>query len=318
MQTRFLGNTGEELSVIGFGAAAIGGGRDYAFAARDEAESVATVIRALESGINWIDTAPKYADGYSEELVGKALAEWGGKVFVATKCGYPFDEDARRPAPNLKAKTIYREIDESLRRLRVERVDLYQIHWPKPEEDIEEAYGAVANLVDRGKVRFAGVSNFSVDQMERIVGIHPLASLQPPYSMLRRDIEDDILPYCMRRKIGVLIYSPMQSGLLSGSFSRRRIESLPDGDWRKHNASFIEPRLSLNLRLIDSLRALGREAGLTLPQLAIAWTLRDPVVTSAIVGARTPDQIEASASAGKIALDAELISRIEALLAEEA
>ena len=316
MKRRCLGRTDVELSVVGFGAGAVGGGRDYAVALRDETDAVATIIRALECGINWIDTAPKYADGYAEELVGKALAEWGEEVFVATKCGYPYDENSGKPMPNLKAETIYREIDESLSRIGVERIDLYQIHWPYPDEDIEEAYAAVADLVHRGKVRFAGVSNFSVEQMRRVESIHPIASLQPPYSMLRRDIEDGVLEYCSRNGIGVLVYSPMQSGLLSGSFSRERIDSLPKGDWRRWDKNFCEPELTANLARIEKLKHLAADAGLTLPELAIAWTFRDTAVTAAIVGARTPDQIGATSRAGEVTLDADLIAHIETILLE--
>jgi aryl-alcohol dehydrogenase-like predicted oxidoreductase len=314
MQKRMLGATGVELSVVGFGAAAVGGGRDYGYVSRDADESVATILRALETGINWIDTAPKYADGYAEELVGRALSEWGEAVFVVTKCGYPYDEETARPMHNLKRSTILREIDESLRRLRVDRIDLYQIHWPMPDEDIEEAYSAIADLVTAGKVRFPAVSNFSVEQMARVAPTMPIASNQLPYSLFRRDIEADALPYCAANDIAVLAYSPMQSGLLSGAFTRERIESLPAGDWRRYDENFREPKLTRNLFVVARLTEIAARRGLALPELAIAWTLRRPEVTAAIVGARSPEQVEITARAGMVVLDPETISEVEEIL----
>ena len=314
MQTRLLGNTGAELSVIGFGAAAIAGGRDYGFVERDADEAIRTIIRAFEFGINWVDTAPKYADGCVEELVGRALKEWGAPVFVATKCGYSFDEHAQKPVRNLKRASIFREIDDSLRRLCVEWIDLYQVHWPVPDEDIEEAFTAVSDLIDMGKVRFAGVSNFSVEQLKRIAHIRTLDALQPPYNMLERGIEASILPYCRERNIGVLAYSPMLSGLLTGAFDRARIESLPERDWRRHIPHFSEPLLTRNLQIISDLTEVAQELEVTLPQLAVAWTIAHTGITAAIVGARTPSQIAGTAAAGSLSLGPETLAKIEAII----
>lgn len=312
MQTRQLGFTDLHLTTVGFGAASIGGGSNYGFAHRDETESIATIHRALELGINWIDTAPAYGKGHAEELVGRALADWPERVFIATKCGSRWREDNRGYA-SLKADSIREEVEASLRRMNVEVIDLYQVHWPHPDEDLEEGWATIADLIRAGKVRYAGASNFSVAQLKRVQAIHPVAALQPPYSMLDRRIEADLLPFCAENDIGVIIYSPMQSGLLTGKFTRDVIEGLEPGDWRLRQPQFKEPQLSANLDFIDKLRQIAARYARPLAQLAIAWTLSRPEVTSAIVGARRPRQIEESAPAGDWALPDALLAEIEAL-----
>jgi len=250
-------------------------------------------------------------------VVGQALQGIKQQVFVATKCG-------RRQQPggdlygDLRPEFIREECENSLRRLHIERIDLYQIHWPQPDEQIEDAWTEISRLVQQGKVRYAGVSNFSVAQMERAQKIHPIASSQPPYNMLRREIEADVLPYCRKHNIGVLCYSPMQNGLLTGSFSKERIASLPANDFRKNVARFQEPELSITLNTVEKLKIVAARLSITCSQLAIAWTLRRPEVTSAIVGARKPSQIEETARAGDIVIPPDALSEIEAILQEHA
>lgn len=332
MQTRKLGYSDLHLTTVGLGTWAIGGGGwAYGWGPQDDADSMAAIRRALGLGINWIDTAAVYGLGHSEEIVGQAIAGRRDEVIIATKCGQVWDEGRRgrgAPAPTpyrrLKAESVRREVEASLRRLnpsinsghRVEVIDLYQIHWPDPDEDVEEAWGVIADLIREGKVRYGGVSNFSVEQLKRVQAIHPLASLQPPYSMLRRGIEEDLLPYCAANGIGVIVYSPMQAGLLTGKFTRERVERLPDDDWRKRNSHFQEPELSANLAFVEKLCPIAERNGRTVAQLAIAWVLRRPEVTAAIVGARRPSQVEETAPAGDWALSAEDIAEIDVLLAE--
>jgi aryl-alcohol dehydrogenase-like predicted oxidoreductase len=316
MQTRKLGNSDLHLTTIGLGAWAMGGG-DWAFGwgPQDDADSIAAIHRALELGINWIDMAPIYGLGHSEEVVGWAIAGRRDKVIIATKCGRAWDEQGN-PYSLLKAASIRREAEASLRRLNIEVIDLYQMHWPQPDEDIEEAWGVIADLIREGKVRYGGVSNFSVAQLKRIQPIHPVASLQPPYSIVRRNVEAELLPYCAANNIGVIVYSPMQAGLLTGKFSHERLAKLDSGDWRKNNLYFQEPSFSATLKLVDQLQPIARQRGRTVAQLAIAWVLRRPEVTVAIVGARHPDQIEETAPAGDWVLSEEEITEIESLLAE--
>jgi aryl-alcohol dehydrogenase-like predicted oxidoreductase len=299
------------LTTVGFGAASIGGGRAYGGAERDEKESIATVHRALDLGINWIDVAPAYGHGCAEELVGRALSGRSGHVYVATKCGRRWHQDGR-PYGSLKAESIREEVEASLRRLNVEVIDLYQVHWPRPEEDLEEAWGAIADLIRAGKVRYAGASNFSVAQLERVQAIHPVASLQPPYSILDRRIERELLPYCAANDIGVIVYSPMQAGLLTGKFDREHIAGLPPGDWRLRLRAFKEPQLTKNLACVEALRSIVVQFDRPLAQLAVAWTLHRPEVTAAIVGARRPSQIEESAPAGGWVLSGAVLQEIEA------
>jgi aryl-alcohol dehydrogenase-like predicted oxidoreductase len=288
MQTRKLGYSDLHLTTVGLGTWAIGGEWQWGWGPQDDAESIAAIQRAIDLGINWIDTAPAYGVGHSEEIVGRAIAGRRDQVTIATKCGMVWDEV----------------------------IDLYQIHWPNPDEDIEEAWAAIADMIGEGKIRYAGASNFSVAQLKRVQAIHPVASLQPPYSMLRRHVEQELLPYCAANDIGVVAYSPMQAGLMTGKFSKARLSSLPDGDWRKQNTFFIEPQLSANLALVEKLRPIAERNGKTLAQLAIAWVLRRPEMTAAIVGARRASQIEETAPAGDWILSQEDIAEIDTLLKE--
>src|SRR5262245_7401851 len=292
MQTRRLGNSDLAITPIGFGAWALGGG-DWAFAwgAQDDRESVAAIREALDLGVNWIDTAAVYGLGHSEEVVGKALEGVRDRPHVFTKCARVWDEK-RQIGKSLKAESIRRECENSLRRLNVERIDLPQMHWPEPDEDVEEGWTTLAKLEEEGKVRWIGVSNFNVSQMKRAAAISPITSLQPPYSMVRRDVEPDILPYCGQNNIGTIVYSPMQSGLLTGKMTRERIAALPANDWRREkNRHFLEPLLTRNLKLVELLKQIGAKHGRTPGEVAIAWTLRLPTVTAAIVGARRPGQL---------------------------
>lgn len=316
MRTKELGNTGKALTRVGLGTWAIGGGGwDHGWGPQDDENSIAAIHRALELGINWIDTAPAYGLGHSEEIVGRAIAGRRDQVFLATKCGLVWDQGSTSTYGRLTAESVRQEAEDSLRRLGVDVIDLYQIHWPDPEEQIEEGWSAIADLIQAGKVRYGGVSNFSVAQLECIRPTHPVASLQPPYNMVRREIEDDLLPYCAAHGIGVVVYSPMQSGLLTGKYDRAKIENLPEEDWRKDSPQFTEPELSANLALIEGLRPIAERNGRTLPQLSIAWTLRRPEVTAAIVGARHPSQIEETAQAAGWQLSDEDVAEIDALLA---
>jgi len=320
MQTRKLGYTDLHLTTVGLGTWAIGGGGwAYGWGPQDDADSIRTIQRALDLGINWIDTAAVYGLGHSEEIVGKAIRGRRDQVVIATKCGLVWDEGSTTPYGRLKAWSVRQEVEASLRRLGVDVIDLYQIHWPNPDEDIEEAWATIADLVREGKVRYAGVSNFSVEQMKRIQPIHPIASLQPPYNMLRRDIEAEILPFCAANNIGVIVYSPMASGVLTEKFSPQWGASLPEDDWRKKYSGHLrEPELSANLMLVEGLKAIASRYGRTVSQLAIAWTLRRPEVTAAIVGARRPEQIEQTAPAADWVLPPEVLAEIDDLLARRA
>jgi len=303
---------------MGLGTWAIGGGGwQWGWGPQDDAESIAALQRGLDLGINWIDTAAAYGLGRAEEVVGRAIAGRRGEVIVATKCGLVWDEGSTEVYGRLTAESVRAECEASLRRLNVEVIDLYQIHWPIDEEHLEEAWSTIADLIQEGKVRYAGVSNFIVAQLKRIQPIHPLASLQPPYSMLERGVEEELLPYCAANDIGLVVYSPMQAGLLTGKYTKERIASLPDEDWRKdRNPHFQEPALSANLALVEKLRPIAERNGRTLAQLAIAWVLQRPEVTAAIVGSRRPSQIEGTAPAGDWTLSAEDIAEIDALLTE--
>ena len=317
MAKRKLGHTDLHLTTVGLGTWAIGGtGYAYSWGPQDDSDSVSAIHRALALGINWIDTAPVYGLGHSEETVGKAVAGRRDQVFIATKCGLVWDEGTCAPYGRLTAESVKREAEASLRRLSVDTIDLYQIHWPNPEEDVEEGWGAIADLVGEGKVRYGGVSNFSVEQLQRILPIHPVASLQPPYSMIRRDIESELLPFCAAHDIGVIVYSPMQTGILTGRFTRERVANLPEDDWRKRAPTFLEPQLSANLALVEQLRPLAEKRGRTVAQLAIAWALRRLEVTAAIVGARRPEQIEETAPAADWVPSEEDIAAVERSLSE--
>lgn len=318
MQKRLLGDSDLNVTAIGVGAWAIGGGGwKFGWGPQDDGESVAAIRRALESGVNWIDTAAVYGLGHSEEIVARAVADSGGeRPYIFTKCERVWNERGEI-SPILKADSIRRECEASLRRLNVDVIDLYQIHWPEPDEDIEEGWTALAELKGEGKVRWIGVSNFNAAQMERARRIAPITSLQPPYSMLRRDIEQEILPYASEHKIGVIVYSPMASGLLSGAMTKERVDSFPPDDWRRNNPNFQEPKLSRNLRLAETLRAIGGRHGRTPGEVAIAWTLREPAVTAAIVGVRRPDQVGGVAGALSFRLGADELAEIEKALNDE-
>jgi aryl-alcohol dehydrogenase-like predicted oxidoreductase len=310
MRRRLFGETGLEISVVGFGAWALGGGWEWGWGPQDDADSIAAIERAIELGINWIDTAPAYGAGRSEEVVGRAVRQMAEKPFIFTKCGQEVRDGAA--VNELKAETIERQCEESLRRLGVEAIDLYQIHWPDPDEDIEEAWAACVALLSAGKVRHIGVSNFSVPQLDRIEALAHVETLQPPYSLINRGVEEEILPYCRRENLGVIAYSPMGSGLLTGAFSAERVASLPPNDFRSHAAQFREPELSKNLEAAERLRQIGEKHGASPGAVAVAWVLRDPVVTGAIVGFRRPDQVDGIVpTAGDLELGAEEIALAE-------
>jgi aryl-alcohol dehydrogenase-like predicted oxidoreductase len=307
------------LTTMGLGTYALGGsGWQWAWGQQDDADSIAALRRGLDLGINWIDCAAAYGLGHAEEVVGRAL-ERRDDVFVATKCGLVWDEGSGDVYGRLTAASVRAECEASLRRLKVDCIDLYQIHWPHDEEHLEEGWSTIADLVKEGKVRYAGVSNFSLAQIERVQRIHPVASIQPPYNMLVRGIEGELLPFCAAHSIGVLTYSPLQSGLLTGKVTRERVAALPADDWRRdYSPDFREPALSANLALVDGLRPIAARNGRTVAQLAIAWVLRRPEVTSAIVGARKPSHIEGTVDAGDWDLDPQDIAEIDALLADRA
>ena len=315
MRTRKLGWTDLELSVVGLGTWAMGG-NDWAFGwgPQDEEQSIGAIHRALDCGINWIDTAAVYGLGHSEEVVGRALDGMSEKPLVATKCGRVAAPDGSIQG-RLTRAGIRAEAEASLRRLGVEVIDLYQIHWPDPKGEIEKGWAAIAELVEEGKVRYAGVSNFTPPQLRHIAPIHPIASLQPPYSMLRRTAEKELLGYCAENRIGVVAYSPMQKGILTDKFTREWVEALPEGDHRLQDRMFQDPQLGAHLELVDGLRAIAGKHGRTVGELAVAWVLRRPEVTSAIVGARRPEQAEANAKAGDWELSAEDVAAVEELLA---
>jgi len=316
MQTNRLGWTDLELTTIGLGTWAMGGGGwSFAWGPQDDEESISTIHRTIELGINWIDTAPVYGLNHAEKVVGKALKGLKEKPIIATKCGRVWDEDGNISGC-LKKDSIHSEVEESLGRLGIDVIDLYQIHWPIPDEDIEEAWGAIADLIREGKVRYGGVSNFSVEQLKRIHPIHPVASIQPPYSILVRDIEHELLSFCEENNIGVIAYSPMQKGLLTGTFTSERMQNLPEDDHRRRDPMFQEPELSNNLAFVEKLYSIAEKKGKTVAQLAISWVLRRPEVTAAIVGARHPFQIEETVVAGELMLSKEDIVAIDILLDE--
>ena len=310
MTTKQLGNSDLHITPIGVGAWAIGGaGYAFGWGDQDDSESISAIRRAIELGINWIDTAAVYGLGHSEEVVARALEGVSNRPYVFTKCERSWGED-RQIVPCLKADSIRRECENSLRRLKVDVIDLYQIHWPQPDEDIEEGWTTMAELQREGKVRWIGVSNFNAEQMARAQAIAPITSLQPPYHLLKRDIEADILPYCLANNIGVISYSPMASGLLSGTMTRERIAALPADDWRSRGPNFQEPNLTANLALADKLKEIGARHGRSAGEAAIAWVLRHEAITAAIVGIRNAAQIEGLIGSGTFRLAAEEIAEI--------
>ena len=325
MRTRRLGNSDLDITVIGFGAWAIGGG-DWIFGwgPQDDADSVATIRRGIDLGINWVDTAAVYGLGHSEDVVARALAEIpaGRRPYVFTKSSLVWN-DQREVTHSLRADSIRREVEGSLKRLRVDAIDLYQIHWPRWGSSpagwnpgtIEEGWQAMADLTRAGKVRYIGVSNFTLDDLRRAHAIAPVTSVQPPFSLLRREIADALLPWCREHGVGVIVYSPMQSGLLTGAMTRERLASLPESDWRKRGKYFQEPYLSTALELVERLKAIGVRHGRGPGEVAIAWTLRHPAVTGAIVGARRPEQLDGIVGAADLMLTDEDVAELERVTA---
>src|ERR1700751_4878076 len=317
-ETRQLGNSDLRLTPIGYGAWAIGGGNwEFAWGAQDDDESVRTIERALDAGINWVDTAAIYGLGHSEEIVAKALKNSPHKPYVFTKCAMRWNAD-RQIYRSLKAESLQEELENSLRRLKVDVIDLYQIHWPNPEDEIEEGWETLARFKEQGKIRYIGVSNFNVEQMKRAQKIAPITSLQPPYSMLRRAIEEEILPFAQANKIGVINYSPMVSGLLTGKITAERVANFPEDDWRRRAPEFNEPRLSRNLRLVELLREIGKPHDVEPGVVAVAWTLHYPAITAAIVGGRGSQQVDGLAPALHFRLTEDEYNRINAFLSSNA
>jgi aryl-alcohol dehydrogenase-like predicted oxidoreductase len=313
LNTKQLGNSDLFITPVGYGSWAIGGsGWQFAWGKQNDDDSIAAIHRALELGVNWIDTAAVYGLGHSEEVVTRALATWPGpRPYVFTKCGLLWDGDGR-PRRQLTGDSIRRECEESLRRLKVEAIDLYQIHWPVEDSDeLEEGWTAMAKLQRQGKVRWIGVSNFDVEQMKRAQAIAPVTSLQPPYSLVHPEVDQEILPYCEQEGIGVIVYSPMASGLLTGAMTRERIAGLPEDDWRKHHPDFNEPNLSDNLALVQRLRTVGKRRAAAPGAVAVAWTLTNPAVTGAIVGARKREQVDAVVAAADVHLTQADLTQID-------
>ncbi|HTB72361.1 MAG TPA: aldo/keto reductase [Polyangiaceae bacterium] len=316
LNKRRLGTTDLEITTVGFGAWAIGGGGwVYGWGPQDDAGSIASIRHAVSRGVNWIDTAAIYGLGHSEEVVGRALREIPAakRPFVFTKCGMipdrakPYEE----PARDLRPESIRREVEASLRRLGVERIDLYQFHWPDGSgTPIEDSWGEMKRLVDEGKVHAAGVSNFDVALLERAESVRHVDSLQPPFSLVRRDAAADVIPWAAAHQTGVIVYSPMQSGLLTDTFSVQRVAAMADDDWRRRSTEFTEPRLSHNIALRDALRPIAERHGVTVSAIAVAWTLACPGVTGAIVGARGPQQVDGWIAAGSLDLDASDLAQI--------
>lgn len=313
MDTRKLGNSDLIITPIGFGAWAVGGPWQFGWGEQSDGDSVAAIHRGLELGINWIDTAAVYGLGHSEEVVAKALRDWVGKrPYVFTKCGMVWSNKGE-VSYSLRAESIRRECEASLRRLSADVIDLYQIHWPVDDQaETLEGWATMTELQKEGKVRWIGVCNFSVQELQKAREIAPVTSLQPPYSLIRRDIEKDLLPFCEREKVGVIVYSPMASGLLTGAMTRERVANLPADDWRRGSSEFQEPKLLQNLALVERLRAIGARHGKSPGEVAIAWTLRNPAVTGAIVGARNANQVDGIVGAATFRLTPDEIKELEA------
>ena len=311
MQKRQLGASDLEITPIGVGAWAMGGAEwQFGWGPQDDDESIAAIHAALDKGVNWIDTAAIYGLGHSEEVVARALAGRSNKPLVFTKCGIVWDE-RREPKRTIEPESIRKEVEQSLQRLKLDVIDLYQIHWPEPDNLVEAAWTMMAKLKEQGKVRHIGVSNFNVQQMQRAQAIAPITSLQPPYSIISPEIEKEILPYALENNISVIVYSPMKSGLLTGAMTRERVATMPDSDYRKRTPNFKEPLLSRNLELAELLAAIGKRHGRTAGEVAIAWTLRHPAVTGAIVGMRSGKQVDGVIGAAQFRLSADEIAEIE-------
>lgn len=312
MNTAFLGNSDLAITPIGFGAWAAGGEWQFGWGPQDDAQSVAAIHRALELGVNWIDTAAVYGLGHSEEVVARALREWSGpRPYVFTKCGMIWD-DQGKVAYSLRGPSIRRECEASLRRLQVEVIDLYQIHWTADAlEETVEGWATLSALQKEGKVRWIGLCNASVEEMQQLLAVAPISSLQPPYSLIRREVETAQLPWCQRQGVGVIVYSPMGSGLLTGAMTRARLAALPKTDWRTQGEQFQEPKLTDNLKTVERLAAVGARHGRSPGEVAIAWTLRQPAVTGAIVGARSPKQVDGITGAMDFRLTPEEVAEVE-------
>lgn len=323
MMMQKLGNSDLEISPIGLGTWAIGGDGVFGWGPQDDADSIAAIHRSVESGINWLDTAPIYGMGHSEKIVAQALKDLGSsqRPYIFTKCGLTWDDD-KNVTHDIKTDSIRSEVEDSLRRLRTDVIDLYQIHWPAfppgaDAPDLEEAWTTLADLVKEGKVRAIGVSNFNVAQLRRVQELAPITSVQPPYSALMRNIEHEILPFCHANNIGVVVYSPMHNGMLTGAMTRERVAGLPESDWRKQvNLAFREPHLTNSLKLVEVLRGIASRHGRTVADVAIAWTLRLPAVTGAIVGARNTHQVDGFVGALDFRLSGDDVSEIDAALPE--
>ena len=313
MKTRPLGYTDLKLTSIGLGTWAMGGDWEYGWGASDDDQGIRTILTALEKGINWIDTAPIYGLGHSEELLGQTLKQTSMRPLIVNKCGLVWDEQGRE-VNCLTSESIRKQCHQSLKSLGVEVMDLYLMHWPVPDEDIEQGWQEMVKLKEEGKVRYIGVSNFSVAQIERVRKIHPVAALQACYNMLIRGIEDELLGYCAENDIGVLAWSPMERGLLTGKFSHQRMKDLPPDDHRKQSPDFSEPKLSATLELVESLREIAEGNGQTCARLAVSWVLRRKEITAAVVGARKPEQIAETVAASEWNLNNEDITTIEQLL----
>ncbi|HZQ95371.1 MAG TPA: aldo/keto reductase [Candidatus Sulfotelmatobacter sp.] len=317
MELRRLGNSDLQITPIGIGAWAIGGsGWNGSMGPQSDEDSVPAIHAALDYGLNWIDTAALYGLGHSEEMVARAIQGRSPKPYIFTKCERVWDQHGNVGA-SLKAESIRRECEDSLRRLKVDAIDLYQIHWPEPDEDIEEGWTELARLKKEGKVRFIGVSNFSVAQMKRAQAIAPITSLQPPYAVVRREIERDVLPFCRQQNIGVIVYSPMYAGLLTGAMTRERVANFLPEDWRRNLPGFHEPALSRNLKVVEHLREIGNRHGRSPGEVAIAWTLNHPAVTGAIVGFRDRRQVAGIIGAATFRLNAAEIAEIDEIVTRE-
>lgn len=316
MQTRQLGNSDLHITPIGLGTWAIGGGGWYGgWGAQDDNDSLATIDRALDLGINWIDTAPYYGRGHSEEIIGKAIAGRRDKVTIATKCGMVWNSASGKFDKRLTAESVRREVESSLRRLNTDHIDLYQIHMPaETDEETAEGWNTIADLIREGKVRWGGVSNLSVAQHKRMQSLHPIASSQPSYNIVMRADEFDLFPYCAANNIGVIVARPVLGGLLTGTFTRETAVNLPDDDWRKRRNWFQEPELGASLALVEGLRPIAKRYGRTIAQLAIAWILRRPEVTSVIVGARQPSEVTEDIAPCDLRLSAEDLAEIDELI----
>jgi aryl-alcohol dehydrogenase-like predicted oxidoreductase len=311
LKTSQLGATGLEITRVGFGAWAIGGGGERGWGPQDDEESIAAIHRAADLGINWVDTAAAYGFGRSERVVGQALESLAERPHVFTKASL-LDDGTGHIRHSLKRDSVLAEAEASLRRLGIEAIDLYQIHWPIPESGLEEGWSALAELKEQGLVRHIGVSNFDAAQLRRIASIAPVETLQPPYSLVDRAAEDEILPFAEREGIGVIVYSPMGSGLLTGAMTRERIEQMPADDWRARDPRFTEPQLSEHLALAARLQAVADRHGVTAGAVAVAWTLRNPAVDGAITGFRRPGQVDQIIAAAALELTDEDINEIEA------